>query len=367
MVKKLFSAFAGLLLSVTMAVTMTVSAAELTTEDIPKDTDPYKIQYQYDDRGNWIRIGGVNSFCGVRVEDTQEDCEKLEKIVKGYDYICVWGEHSEISDEEFDKYLKDDPQGLGIAYYTRDNTGDPKEVYYKRFCNVYLYRPSYQDYKDAIDGDGTVMSWTLMELRDSKVIINYGLPYAKSKVGKIIDEVNDRIPVWWDTGYLLIKSPKDVKILAYHGQESCYYQFYVKKNEPYLVKLKSGGYKLMEVNGVDVADQEEFLPFKNNIEIVPDTCTEFEPYELDLEEYIDKRNIPSINLDETIEKDNTEKEIAYENLYEDVEKEKTEVGYKSEEDKNKFWSLFAAGIMLLLLVIAVIVYIIKDRKNKERM
>lgn len=350
-----------------MTVSMTFSAGALTTDDIPKDTDPYQIQYQYDERGNWIRTGGVNSFCGVRVEDTQEECEKLEEKIKKYDYVCVWGEHSEISQEEYDKYIKDDPYGLGIAYYMRDNTGNPKEVYYKRFVNVYLYRPSYEDYKAGIDDNGVVMSWTLMELRDSKVIINYGLPYSKSKVGKIIDEVNDRIPVWWDTGYLLIKSPKDVKILAYHGQESCYYQFYVKRGEPYLVKLKSGGYKLMEVNGVAVEDQEEFLPFKNNIEIVPKTCTEFEPYELDLEEYIKERDVPSINLEETIEKDNTEKEIAYENLYEDVEKEKTKVGYKSEEDKKKFWSFVAAGIMLLLLAVAVVIYYIRNKNAKERM
>lgn len=324
---------------------------------IPEDADPYSIEYQFDERGNFIHTGGINQFSGVKFEDTNESLERLEQLLRQYDYVCIYGTHQQISDEEYDKYFMDLDVvfSLGFEDYAPKNTNTPYEVFYQQFVNIWLYRPSYEDYKASLDASGSVAGWTLNEIRESTVIVHYGVPYSLSKVGKVLDEVNDRIPVWYDTGYLQITSPKDVKILTYHGQESAYYEFYVKANEPYLVKLKSGGYKISEVNGKAIADQEEFLPFKNNVEIVPNTCTEFEPYKLELEELLANRDIPSIDLEKTIEEDNIEREKAYENLYEEVEKEKTRLGYEDKDTKKKRWSWRIAGLLVLIMFVAIVV------------
>lgn len=324
------------------------------------------LSHRYGKDGRWVYSGGVNTFAGTTYQKTKEDCQKLEEKLRAYGYICVYGQGKDISNEEYNKYLYKNPYGIGFEDYAQANTNDKYEVYYQRFFKVYLSKLSYEDYKKSIDSEGYPLSRTLDELRDSYVVVDYAMDYSMSKQGKIIDEINDRIPVWWNAGYLLVKSPKDVKMTIYHVMEGCYNELYIKKNEPYLVRLKLGNYIVTQLNGKSIDQNEEFLPFNNNINIGDFDNDKEHPYELKLEEVIKNRDIPTIDLDEIIEKDNVEKEKAYENLYEEVSKETTIIDSDYTENQKKKWSYIITGIMVLICLICVVIYKVAKRKNKGK-
>ena len=353
--KRIFSVLVTLIMSLCFAVTAYA-------QDEQEQT---MIRHRYDEDGRWVYNGGVNTFAGMKFGKTSEECQKLEKLLKSNGYICVYGQGKEISDEEYNKYLYKNPYGIGFEDYAQTNTNDKYEVYYQRFFKIYLNKLSYQDYKDSIEKTGIPLTRTLDELRDSYVVIDYAMEYSMTKLGKVIDEINDRIPVWWKTGYLLVKSPIDVKMTIYHTMECCYNELYIKANEPYMVRLKIGSYIITKVNGTDTDHNDELLPFSNNVNIGEDN-DKSHPYELKLEEFIKKRNIPTINLEKTIEEDNVEKEKAYENLYEEVSKETTIVDSDYEKNQKRKWSLIIAGVMVLLCLICVAAYKILKRKTRGK-
>ena len=328
--------------------------------------DEMQLPHKYGKDGRWVYSGGVNTFAGLTFDKTTSDCRKLENMLKTYGYICVYGQGQQISDEEYNKYLHDNPYNIGFEDFAQKNTNDRFEVYYQRFFKVYLSKLSYEDYKKGIDQNGYPPDRAIDELRDSYVVVDYAMEYSMSKYGKVIDEINDRIPVWWNTGYLLIKSPIDVKITAYHIMESCYYEFYVKAKEPYLVKVKLGAYVITELNGKSIDENEEFLPFTNNVNIDHINNDKSHPYELKLEKVIKERDIPTINLEETIEKDKIDKEKAYENLYAEVSKETTIIDSDYEENQKTKWSLIITGIMVFICILCIIAYRVMKKKNERK-
>lgn len=304
---------------------------------------------RFSDDGNWVKLGGVNSFAGKQY-DTSDEVDKLEKILKKNGYICVYGKNQSISDDEYEEYI-----GSGTHPFWFDNYMRKDEIFYNMYFEVYVYGRSYIDYKAGMD-NGLVEPYTREELNTSTVLLNRAYFYTLSKVGKVIDEVNDKIPVWWSTGYLRITSPINCKITVLHPIENCYYEFNVKKNTPFLVKLKYGGYVITKVNGVDVDMQDEFVPFNNNVQIET-TNTEEEPYELDLKKLVENRNIPDVDPDDL--KREEEETI---NLYEDVSAEKTIVDKKASQTKWSMIIMVTFGGLIVLLVAAY--FIIRKKINK---
>lgn len=312
-------------------------------------------RFRYDEEGNFIHSGGVNKYCGVEYNSSEEETDKLNTVLKINDYVCIYGSNCEITDDEFDKYFKDSSYSFGFTQYCKD------AIFNNTFYNVYVYRPSYEDYKNGVDNN-SVMDYTLMELRTSAVLVDTSYWYSLSKVGKVLTEVNDNIPVWWDTGYLLINSPIDVKITALHVSESAYNEFYVVANEPYLVKLKVGGYTITAVNGVELSAQDQFLPFSNNIQIETKNTTE-QPYELNLEQLIEGDNIPAINMEE-LKKDDSEAEMKSINVYADLVKEKTKVKDKEISSANKWKIIFVSLIVIAVAGFMITIEILKRKNNR---
>ena len=353
------------ILSVVFAAVLLITIALPVYADDSNTKEMSGMAYRYGKEGRWIYEGGTNRFKGVEYGNTTEDAKRLESELRSYNYVCVYGQHRDISTDEYNEYIADNPYHLGFESYAQANTNDRFEVFYQRFYDIYLPYESYTGYKNEIDKYGAPMQHTLEELRDAYVVVDYATPYQVEKIGKVLDEINDRIPVWWNAGYLLVKSPKDVKLKLYHTMEKCYYELYVKGSEPYLVKLKMGGYIITEVNNKSIDENEEFLPFDNNVQIEYQYNTEEHPYILELEELIKKRDIPSINLDEQIEKDKIEKEKAYENLYEEVSKEKTIVD-ETEEQSQKRWSIIIICVLVFIVLAFIIVYLIIKRRINKR-
>lgn len=320
-------------------------------EEYEDYSDEEIIGVRYGD-GEVIYFGGIDTF---KNEDYSGREEQLEKILQKANYICVYGKSSEISNEELAKYIGNDNDAY---YFWFSDYVHPQKPFYNQFYNVYIYRPSYNAFKQGVDEQKMGLH-TVDEINDGAVIVDYATEYTLSKYGKVIDEVNDKIPVWWDTGYLQIESPIDCKIRLLHGMENAYYEFYVRANEPFLVKVKAGGYMVTEINDVPIDEYEEELKFTNNFQ-VQKKHTEFEPYVMELEKCVEKYEIKSIDLEEQKKKD----EEAYVdiNIYEDVKKEKTEVGYDTEEEKEMRWSLiFLGGFGVIILGCFVAYHILKKK------
>lgn len=320
------------------------------------------IEWYQLDGGNPVRKGGVNQIDGVRSQN-KEETEALEERLKKENYILVTTDDKEISDEDFELLLEGNPPYA--QYFQRDSEFGWEMKMYK----VYMYIPSYNDAMERLREGETVRSVTRAELSTSTVVIDYASWYFLERVGKTVYEFNDNIPSWCtSTGFLQINSPIDVMITLDCWQEHTFFVFYVRANEPFLVKLKMSMYAVRSVNTLEnISLEEEALSLNRFVVNVENT--EDNPRILNLEDLVAKYDIKPIDISDKPDyswenRDNVDiGEIGQESL--PVES----VVVKDEEDQpdsdTLFWKLFFAGLWVVIALSVVVIIIIIKKKNQQ--
>lgn len=272
-------------------------------------------RYLLNDNGNWIAVGGHNTFDCVKAT-SREETEKLESTLLLNDYILVSTEYKSISDEDFDAILNG--KSFWFTSYLEN-----KQITWNKY-HVYMYKPSLEDYLEQLE-NRAVMPYTQMEIAESSVVIDYSFWDSLDKIGTITDEYNENIPYYVTiTGYLEIRSPIDCYVKIMRSSTRTYHIFTVKKDEPFLVKLVGDCYHIVGVNKQEVPDNidnngEDTLPYNNQIQIL-ETCTAEKPYVIELEQLVKKYKIPSALIDNN---NNIVDEKQYEEVVLDISEEQT--------------------------------------------
>ncbi len=243
-----------------------------------------KIQlYQVTEDGVWFRKGGINEIDGIAAT-TREESEALEEELRANAYVLINSDERTISDEDYALLLEHQDKVYMGMWIADDDT------YHSSMYRIYMFKPVYDKVISELRETGRVSGWTNSEDVCSTVAVNYAEWYHRERVGKIINEYNDSIPEWSDTGYLLISSPIDACITFYFSGGSFYNRLYVKANEPFLVEMVTGGYIITSINSQALPNTEESLIYNNNIQIWNSHSIE-SPRELNLELVVNKYDI----------------------------------------------------------------------------
>lgn len=310
------------------------------------------LMYKYPDSDIFIRLGGLNRFQGKDAK-TREEAQQIEFQMAGCDYMS----ESELSEEERKILVQGN---FWFSCYLKKND------FVKLYTKTYLYKPLIDKiFKEIADGQSLTHT-RKGELMSSTVVIDYSHWHFNDLAGTFDDEVDDKIPSYYSTGYMQIISPVSCNIVVWNAELNRYYRFYVTKNTPFLVRLKSGSYHIVECNNMIVKnrisdDGEDTLPFKNRIQINEDWTKE-NPYIVELEEFVIKYQLKDFEFTEETE---TERPT----FIPDVPTEQTQIKdtnkAKEKSDKNNFIQIFSI-ISLSLLILFVLMYGIMRYRRKYK-
>lgn len=185
--------------------------------------------------GNLIRQGGFNQIDGLKAED-KYDTMSLETYLDKSGYILVSSDSKSVSNEDYE---------LILPYLPYQEYIDKKSNFLWNNYKLYVYKPCYTDLITSIKSETEVSQTTIQEIRISSVMVNYYEWYQKERIGKFVNEINERIPEWYkNTGYILIKSPVSAEITFELEYEKTLTQVYVDEGEPLLLKMKAGMYSI---------------------------------------------------------------------------------------------------------------------------
>lgn len=314
-----------------------------------------------------IYDGGVNCFDGKKAHE-QEDLEEMEQTIRAEGYVLVntRPEFDELM-ESFDELRKDYGTDYSIVFF--ESYLNPENKFQKQYSKVYVDELVLKEYIDTYrNGKLHSNPYLLMELDSSTVVIDYGVVYFHERIGAdVSDEINDNIPEWCDTGYLCIESPVSVKITLFLTEDKNYYTFYVQKNEPFLVKIRQGGYNVVSVNSTETGDGEETLPFNDLIQITDGNRLKENAYILQLQQFVEKYNVQDIVIPDESEHSPLDATFPIDMS---VERTTLETGEpESTEYQSSFALYLLGGIAVIFLILTVIFLIRKksDTKQKENL
>lgn len=283
--KILFTSVLCLLLSTILLSTTTIYA-----DDNSKSGTGFRYHYD-DDRANWVKSGGLNKFDGVKAEN-REETKAIEDKLYAENYILCTTDDKEITDEElsilrtgafwFNTYLKEDS-----VHWDTDK--------------VYIYKPTFEDFIEQYYEGGGYELYTNIEMNNSTVVLRYFVWDELELAGSESDLINDNLPDDCKSGYLEIRSNVNCEVKIMQSSTRRYHTFYVKKNEPFLVKILSDCYHIVGVNKTDIPDNidnngEDTLPYNNQLQILPHNTID-NPYVLELYELNSKYKIKDIDID----------------------------------------------------------------------
>lgn len=248
-------------------------------------------KYQYDENGNEISLGGINEYKGV-MANSREETQAIESQLIADGYILVTTDYMNITEDEYNTFYNSNSAFWFRRFMKNDSFG-------WNAYKVYVYAPSFFDYMEQLE-EKNVQYYTYREILASTVVIDYLNWDIVDKIGTVSDEFNDNIAPQYDTGYLEIRSPVDCRVLLLQAYTRRYYEFYVQKNNPLLVKVIQGCYHVIEVNKQSVPDNidnsgEDTLPYNNQVQILSEH-TQDNPYLIDLYDLAVKYNIPDADI-----------------------------------------------------------------------
>lgn len=348
--------------------TETTSSGQFPEADVEKweNREEEKIVewYQIEEGGTMFRSGGINKIDGEKVE-TEEEMQALEAELQSSGYVQVTGEGRDISAEDY-ALLEQNRVGLPFA-----NWIDPDSkhtAYYDDFYRVYIYKPIYNDLIEQLKEDGRVSSITGREASASMVVINDGEWYHKNRIGKIITEYNNQLPEWADAGFLQIESQIDACVTMMYTSGQYYVQFFVKANEPFLVKLRTGGYYITSINTEGIAVEEGALMHHNSI-YISESHTESDPKILSIKQVVEKYNIaPLENIEEQPDYSwgNRWEYAPIEDIpEEDVIVEEQEQQKESKSLSKRTWTFVLLGMFSIIIIAVIMAYKIVKKKYSQ--
>lgn len=321
------------------------------------------MRYRFDDEyGNWITLGGINEWNGTKAR-SREETENLELTLTENGYMLISGNDMSISMSEYTQFL--DERTFWFSRYMKKQ--EPDWNLYK----VYVYEPSFRDYQTQISGKiKEPERYTIQELSESTVVIDYKYWDMDEAVGTISYNFNDNIPDYCESGYIQIRSQVDCEVTLLQAYTRQYYQFYIKKNQPLLVRVVTGCYHITSVNEQSINDNisnsgEDTLPYNNQIQIGTHHTID-NPYSIELFSLVSKYNIPDANIDG--KPDYSLSTTAESFTDTDIPDEQTELSEKKADSLNHE-AVFLWIILLALAVIGItwiIQQIRKGARNADR-
>lgn len=302
-----------------------------------------------------IAKGGYNEYDEIHAWTMQEGYQ-LETKVRSEGYIQIGGDGREISDSDYEIFAQNNNMAF-LAYVEKHNT------------KVFVFKPSYDDYMHAKATNIDIPLYTIEELMTSAVIIDYHTLEQIELSGTFDDEIGDAIPSTSATGWLEIHSPINCEVVLWNDELNRYYYMYVEKESPYLIRMKRGSYRVVEMNGMAVNNRitdegEDALPYKNRIQI-REWNTKENPYILDFTNITIKYRLTDVDLPDEANRDDRAKE-PYEvpvekiRVIEKTDDVEVEV-VKETNGVNIFGVIIFVSLVSLLLVYAVL--IVKKKRN----
>ena len=324
-------------------------------------------RYRLSDEGNWIAVGGLNEWDEIKATSRSET-QELESTLVNNNYILITSDQMSISEEEYETFKEG--HSFWFSGYMENKKPD-WDVY-----RVYVYKPSYIDYMAQLSSEsGRLQRYTLEELNNSTVVIDYQYWDIEEAIGTVTDKFNDNIPEYSESGYLQINSPVDCEVTILQAYTKQYYKFYVRKNTPFLVRVVVGCYHIVGVNAQNIPDNidndgEATLPYNNQIQIGSHHTAEA-PYVIELNELVDKYDVPDINIDGLPDYSIIGNNDKFVNVEIDIPEEKTtihdtEADERTEQDNEPQWFLWVIVISIAILGIAlVIIYVRKEFSDDD--
>lgn len=338
-----------------------MSALLILSFGIPAAADTGNKYRFNEDFGNWVTLGGINEWDGIKA-NTRAETEELEVKLAENGYILISGENMNISMEDYTTFCN----GHSFWFSKYMNQQEPGWSLYR----VYVYEPSYTDFMAQLSDEiKDLQRYTIQELTESTVVINYMYWDLDEAVGTISDKFNDNIPEYSESGYIQIVSPVDCEVTILQAYTRQYYQFYVKKNQPLLVKVVTGCYHITDVNKQTVNDNinnsgENTLPYNNQIQIGTHN-TEDNPYIIELNGLVEKYNIPDIDIDGKPDYSlNTTTETFTDT---DIPEKQTEIHNNSNTEDNNHSDehLFLWIILIAIAIIGIIWVVVQFRRENH--
>lgn len=307
-------------------------------------------QMRINENGNFIRIGGINSYDGERTESYEETLA-LEMTLRNSGYILINTDFRDISDEEYDRFCS---CRFWFSSYISD------DEYYKTMYRIYVYEPSFSDFMEQYNEYGSIEDYTRMEIDSSAVVVSYAYWDSLKKVGTVSNEFNENIPEGRESGYLQIISPIDAEIRLHFPITDRYFDFFVQADTPFLVRLKTGAYNVTDVNGYEFRDRESTIK-NNNIIHIEEKYTAENPYTVELYELIETYSIPSAEII-------SETDLLLSDEYnQDIPEYQVTVAEETKDDKadENNYILLILALIIIVLLIAVWIYRRKKEKDNE--
>lgn len=220
-------------------------------------------RYQLHEEGNLIAIGGRNEFDEVKA-NSREETKRLESTLLLNDYILVTSDKMSILYDDYIKFR--DSHLFWFSTYIVD-----EEPYWSS-KKLYVYKPSFDDYMEQLESESGLKRYTIEEISNSSVLIDYAYWDNLDAIGTVSDIFNDNIPSYCDTGYLKIDSSINCEVKLLQAGTRRYYIFYIHKGNPFVVRVPTGCYHVVGVNNTDIPDNinnsgESTLPYNNQIQI----------------------------------------------------------------------------------------------------
>ncbi len=248
-------------------------------------------RYQLHEEGNLIAIGGRNEFDEVKA-NSREETKRLESTLLLNDYILVTSDKMSILYDDYVKFR--DSHLFWFSTYIVD-----EEPYWSS-KKLYVYKPSFDDYMEQLDSESGLKRYTIEEISNSSVLIDYAYWDNLDAIGTVSDIFNDNIPSYCDTGYLQIDSNINCEVKLLQAGTRRYYIFYVHKGSPFIVKLPTGCYHVVGVNNTDIPDNiynsgESTLPYNNQIQLQTQHTID-SPYLIQLYELSEKYKLKDVDI-----------------------------------------------------------------------
>ena len=249
-----------------------------------------EVWYQYGD-GKLLKLGGINSYGGTEYRG-QEKVYELEKKLRSDGFVLLTTADRDISEED-------------LAVLTGSTYFPPYYEYFDeesefnwdmQMAKVYMRGDLLEDALGQLREYGRVLEDTQIEITASTVLVNYGVWFLQERSGKVLNEINDNIPSWYDgSGYLEVHSPIDVQLTLEIWSEHTFVVLYVKANTPLLVRMKLGMFVVTDINSTGIPFGEVTIPIQNHYSIIEEDTID-NPCILDLGDVITKYNIKPADI-----------------------------------------------------------------------
>lgn len=320
--------------------------------------------YQIVEGGTLFRSGGINKIDGEKVE-TEEEMQALETELQNSGYVQVTGEGKDISSEDY-ALLEEHYKVLSFGNWIKKDSKYTE--YYNTYFRVYMYKPVYEDLIAQLKENGRLEIITGREMSTSTVVINEAEWYHKSRIGQIVTEYNNQLPSWVDGGFLQIESPIDACVTMMYTSGQYYVQFFVNANEPFLVRVRAGGYYVTSINAEGIAVEEETLMYSNTININVKDHTENEPKILSIEQVVKKYDIaPLENIEEKPDYSwgNRWEYAPIEDIPEEEVTVEQEQQDKSQSLSKTVWTIILVSVFAVVVIAVFVAYKIIKKKYAQ--